>query len=184
MQLYGSCFTAVRHTEERVSAGDFRESERIAVGRSKRCVNRSCSFPPLIPNNSRDMHEIERTLRRGASMSRTWYNTEKPENPGLEVQRPLVTLNSQSSPPDENFCTVEHGLRSTPDGLHGAVVPSPPEEGVLLPSFTDLVRNSGWSSFFLIQHCSLWWMRRVPLSPIIANLSVGIGIDITRQLGG
>jgi len=105
------------------------ESVRTALEDLERCVNWSRTVCPLI-RQLRVTHEIERTLRRGASMPQAKHNDIKVKEHRLKIQGIFDTLRAPSAPlPVDSRSTAttsksESGMSSVP--------PSPILCGVLV----------------------------------------------------
>ena len=147
MQLTECCVTVCETLENMIqgkNAGDLDESERMAVEKLEKYVNRSRRFSFITLNGPRAMREIELTLRRGTSTPHTRYDKEKIENRVQEVQRLLDTLNVPSSP-DEKLCAAEHAL--TLGGPPDATITSASEEGMSSSPLSDILWNADHSRF-------------------------------------
>ena len=108
VQLSEYCFNVcevLKTTIQGRDADSLNGSVRVALEDLERCVDLSCAVCAPLRRNPRVMHEIERTLRKGANTPRTKHNKGKVEGHKgkveghkLKIQEIFDTLNAPSAP--------------------------------------------------------------------------------------
>jgi len=99
-----------------------------------------------LPSHSRITHELERTLRRAATIPRTKHNKSKVEEHKLKIQEIFDALNAPNAPLPAESCGSAKTSKS--ESSVSSALPSPILGGVLiiLTSPTSLFQPAGaWS---------------------------------------